>query len=85
MRVDVWRAMVHCHGMTNTENIAAYHTALNLGNTAELIRLANLIDWVASAPTPNILSNPVNFNTGSSLANHHETILLKRAEDFLFA
>ena len=71
--------------MTNETLIAEYHAALNSGNNAEVLRLANLIDWVAAAPASVTARNSVNFSTGSALANYHEAILLKRGEDFLFA
>jgi hypothetical protein len=83
--VAKWEQLSQGEHMTNAENIAAYHTALNAGNAAEVIRLANVIDWVASAPAPVVKRNLVNFDTGSPLASHHETILLKRGEDYLFA
>jgi len=37
--------------MTNEMNIEAYHAALTAGNTTEVLRLANLINWVAAVPT----------------------------------
>ena len=71
--------------MTNETLIAEYNAAMNAGNNSEVLRLANLIDWVAAAPAPVTVHNTVNFNTGSALSNYQEATLLKRGEDFLFA
>ena len=40
------------HNMNNAELYTAYHAALNNGNTAEVIRLANIVDFSEFAGPP---------------------------------
>lgn len=44
--------------MSNAQTYAAYHEALNNGNTAEVIRLANIVDFVAIADAE-MAANPI--------------------------
>jgi len=70
--------------MNNTELYAAYHESLENGNTAEVLRLANLVDFVAIADAE-MLANPMpkpekNFKFSVPQGFDYENAILARDE-----
>lgn len=72
-------------GMSNTALLTAFHEALESGDTAETLRLANLVDFIAAAPViaPRIIDTIAADNaTGwkAQKASRIERLILMRDE-----
>jgi hypothetical protein len=70
--------------MNNAELYTAYHEALENGNTTEVLRLANIVDFVAIADA-DMLANPMpkpekNFKFSVPQGFDYENAILARDE-----
>lgn len=71
--------------MTNTQLLAAYNIALNTGDITEALRLANLVDFIAAAPSiaPRIIDTTAADNAAKRTGFDYEGAILARDERLL--